>query len=207
MFDDQLLKWKFKRGSDEALTLIYEKYLDSMLTLALGLLGDAAAAEDVVQDVFVAFAQSRRSLQMWGSLSGYLATSVVNRVRDYQRRQRRQVGGRVGRVPNRDSSRLGSPLAPPEDTTAGRWWGKPHPTAAPDDRVIYREETARLKEALAELPEEQREVVLLRLKADLKFRDIAKLQQTSINTVLSRYRYGLERLRSMLDGEVEKWDR
>ncbi len=38
----------------------------------------------------------------------------------------------------------------------------------------------------------------------MKFRDIAKLQQTSINTVLSRYRYGLERLRSMLDGEVEK---
>jgi len=48
MFDDQRLKWKFKRGSDEALTLIYEKYLDSMLTLALGLLNDAAAAEDVV---------------------------------------------------------------------------------------------------------------------------------------------------------------
>ena len=55
MFDDQRLKWKFKRGSDEALTLIYEKYLDSMLTLALGLLSDMAAAEDVVQDVFVAF--------------------------------------------------------------------------------------------------------------------------------------------------------
>lgn len=194
MFDDQLLKWKFKRGSDEALTLIYEKYLDSMLTLALGLLNDAAAAEDVVQDVFVAFAQSRRDFQMWGSLSGYLATSVVNRVRDYQRRQRRQASGRVG-------------LAPPGNPGSEDWWGKPHPTAAPDQAVIFNEEAARLKEALAGLPEEQREVVLLRLKADLKFRDIAKLQQTSINTVLSRYRYGLERLRSMLDGEVEKWDR
>ena len=194
MFEDQLLKWKFKRGSDEALTLIYEKYLDSMLTLALGLLSDAAAAEDVVQDVFVAFAQSRRSFQVWGSLSGYLATSVVNRVRDYKRRQRRQAGGRVG-------------LAPPRDSNAREWWGKPHPTAAPDDTVIFNEETARLKEALAELPDEQREVILLRLKAGLKFRDIAKLQQTSINTVLSRYRYGLERLRSLLDSEVEKWDR
>jgi RNA polymerase sigma-70 factor (ECF subfamily) len=194
MFEDQLLKWKFKRGSDEALTLIYEKYLDSMLTLALGLLNDAAAAEDVVQDVFVAFAQSRQSFQVWGSLSGYLATSVVNRVRDYKRRQRRQAGGRVGLAPSRDSN-------------TGEWWGKPHPTAAPDDAVIFNEEAGRLKEALAELPEEQREAVLLRLKAGLKFRDIAKLQQTSINTVLSRYRYGLERLRSMLDGEVEKWDR
>ncbi len=182
MFDDQLLKWKFKRGSDEALTLIYEKYLDSMLTLALGLLHDTAAAEDVVQDVFVAFAQSRRSFQMWGSLSGYLATSVVNRVRDYRRQRRRHAG--------RDA--------------AIRVLTEP---AGPEQAVILTEQAQLLARAVAELPKEQREVVLLRLKAEMKFRDIAKLQQTSINTVLSRYRYGLERLRSMLDGEVEKWDR
>jgi RNA polymerase sigma-70 factor (ECF subfamily) len=182
MFDDQLLKWKFKRGSDEALTLIYERYLDSMLTLAMGLLNDAAAAEDVVQDVFVAFAQSRRSFQMWGSLSGYLATSVVNRVRDYKRQQRRHAGKE----------------AEPRAFTG---------PARPEQVVILTEQARLINEAVAELPQEQREVVLLRLKSGLKFRDIAKLQQTSINTVLSRYRYGLERLRSTLDGEVEKWDR
>ena len=77
----------------------------------------------------------------------------------------------------------------------------------PDQAVILTEQAKLLADALAELPEEQREVVLLRLKAGVKFRDIAKLQQTSINTVLSRYRYGLEKLRSTLDGEVEKWNR
>jgi len=77
MFEDDLLKWKFKRGSNEALTLIYEKYLDSMLTLAMGLLKDTSTAEDVVQDVFVSFAWSQRNFQVRGSLSGYLATSVV----------------------------------------------------------------------------------------------------------------------------------
>ena len=46
--------------------------------------------------------------------------------------------------------------------------------------------------------------MLLRLKANMKFRDIARLQQTSLNTVLGRYRYGLDRLRSMLNGEVEQ---
>jgi len=46
--------------------------------------------------------------------------------------------------------------------------------------------------------------VLLRLKANLKFRDIARLQQTSISTVLGRYRYGLDRLRAMSNGEVER---
>jgi RNA polymerase sigma-70 factor (ECF subfamily) len=179
MLEDELLKWKFKRGSDEALTLIYEKYLNSMLTLALGLLNDAGAAEDVVQDVFVAFAQSRRSFQLWGSLSGYLATSVVNRVRDYKRRQRRLIG---------------------RDAEPRVYTDRP----GPEQAVILTEQAQLLAEAVGQLPEEQREAVLLRLKAGLKFRDIAKLQQTSVNTALSRYRYGLERLRSMLDGEVEK---
>jgi len=178
MFEDDVLKWRFKRGSDEALTLIYEKYLDSMLTLAMGLLNDASAAEDVVQDVFVSFAQSRNNLRARGSLSGYLATSVVNRVRDHQRRQRRRAGR----------------------AAEGRVRAEP---MGPEQAVILSEQAKLLTQAVAALPEEQREVVLLRLKADMKFRDIAKLQQTSVNTVLSRYRYGLEKLRSLLNGEVE----
>jgi len=84
MLEDELLKWKFRRGSRDALARIYEKYLDSMLTLAAGLLNDASAAQDVVHDVFVSFAKSAPAFRLRGSLSGYLATSVVNRVRDYQ---------------------------------------------------------------------------------------------------------------------------
>ncbi|MEN6428621.1 MAG: sigma-70 family RNA polymerase sigma factor [Phycisphaerales bacterium] len=183
MFDDRVLKWKFKRGSDDALTLIYEKYFERMLTLAMGLLNDAAAAEDVVQDVFVSFAQSRRNFRVQGSLSGYLATSVVNRVRDCNRRRRRQAA------------------APTESMERVR------DSMGPDQAVILSEQARLLADALAELPQEQREVVLLRLKAGVKFRDIAHMQQTSTNTVLSRYRYGLEKLRSTLDGEVEKWNR
>ncbi len=182
MLEDELLKWKFKRGSNEALTRIYEKYLNSMLTLALGLLNDVAAAEDVVQDVFVSFAQARHSVRLRGSLSGYLATSVVNRVRDHQRRRRRRAGKDAKGCISAES-------------------------AGPDEAVILSEQARLLAAAVAELPDEQREVVLLRLKAGLKFRDIAKLQQISLNTVLSRYRYGLERLRSMLDGAVKQWTR
>ena len=183
MLEDEVLKWKFKRGRDEALTLIYEKYLGPMLTLAMGLLNDPGAAEDVVQDVFVSFAQSRRTFRVRGSLSGYLATSVVNRVRDHKRRLGRQAAGSSRRV---DSGRE---------------------QARPDQAVILDEQAKLLNAAVAELPDEQREVVLLRLKAGMKFREIAKLQQTSINTVLSRYRYGLEKLQSTLDGEAREWNR
>ncbi|UCD51935.1 MAG: sigma-70 family RNA polymerase sigma factor [Phycisphaerales bacterium] len=183
MLEDEVLKWKFKRGSDEALTRIYEKYLGPMLTLAMGLLNNAAEAEDVVQDVFVSFAQSRRTLRARSSLSGYLATSVVNRVRDHKRRLRRRATQAPDRV-----ERVSVPTRP-------------------DRRVILDEQAMLLNDAVAELPDEQREVVLLRLKADMKFRDIAKLQETSVNTALSRYRYGLEKLRSALNGEVRVWNR
>jgi len=180
MWEDELLKWKFRRGSPEALARIYEKYLDPMLTLAIGLLNNTAEAEDVVHDVFVAFARSAHGFRVRGSLSGYLATSVVNRIRDNRRRQRRQTVNASKRV---------EPV---------REW------TAPDDKVIFTEQAGRLNQVVAELPVEQREVVLLRLTAGMKFRDIAKLQQTSVNTVQGRYRYGLDKLRSLLNGEVDE---
>jgi hypothetical protein len=58
MVEDEVLKWKFKCGSRDALRRIYEKYLNRLLTLAMALLNDAGAAEDVVHDVFVSFAES-----------------------------------------------------------------------------------------------------------------------------------------------------
>ncbi|MHC4759215.1 MAG: sigma factor-like helix-turn-helix DNA-binding protein [Planctomycetota bacterium] len=57
---------------------------------------------------------------------------------------------------------------------------------------------------MAQLPYEQREAVILHLRAKMKFRQIAKLQNVSTSTVQGRYRYGLEKLRSILNGEVEK---
>jgi RNA polymerase sigma-70 factor (ECF subfamily) len=179
MLEDELLKWKLRRGSPKALARVYEKYIDAMLTLAMGLLGNRATAEDVVQDVFLSFARSARGLRAQGSLRSYLATGVLNRVRDRRRQRQRQA---VRRTPSDE------PMCE---------------SAGPVQAAILVEEIARLDQAVAELPEEQREVVLLRLKANLKFRDIAQLQQTSVNTVLGRYRYGLDRLRSLLNGEVE----
>ena len=180
MLEDEWLKWKFRRGSREALARIYEKYLDPMLTLAMGLLNNAGEAQDIVHDVFLSFAQSAPKFGLRGSLSGYLATSVVNRVRDHKRRLRRQVLRRDAepRIPSRP--------------------------AEPDQMVIFNEEAARLNEAIAQLPDEQREVLILRLTAGMRFQDIAKLQQASTNTVQGRYRYGLTRLRTLLNGEVKE---
>ena len=90
MIEDKVLKCRFRRGSREALSRIYEKYVNVLLSVAMGLLNDPHAAEDVVQDVFVAFARKTGALELKGSLRAYLAKSVVNGVRDRMRSERSQ---------------------------------------------------------------------------------------------------------------------
>lgn len=70
----------------------------------------------------------------------------------------------------------------------------------PDAAAQYDEQRLSLVQALAELPYEQREVILLRHFSGLKFHRIASLQGVSINTVQGRHRYGLSKLRSLLNG-------
>jgi RNA polymerase sigma-70 factor (ECF subfamily) len=57
------------------------------------------------------------------------------------------------------------------------------------------------------LPYEQREVVLLHLRGGMRFVEIARSQNVSVNTALGRYRYGLEKLRTKLNGEIYRCER
>jgi RNA polymerase sigma-70 factor (ECF subfamily) len=180
MIEDELLKFRFKCGNKDALRRIYEKYLNNLLTLAMALLNDVNSAEDVVHDVFVSFAKGAENFKLRGSLKAYLTTCVINRVRDRIRRNKQQ------------------PVRPAEsDLMISDSHG-------PDESIICNEETQRLNKAVAQLPDEQREVIILRLKGQMKFKEIAQLQGVSANTIQGRYRYGLNKLRSILDGEVEK---
>ncbi len=180
MIEDRLLILRFKRGSTAALCRIYEKYQGIMLTVAAGLLNNVPAAQDVVHDVFVAFAQAPERLRLAGSLRSYLTTCVANLARDWLRADRRRALGPTETEPQTDER------------------------ATPLSRAIYEEELRRLADALATLPYEQREVLILHLKGDLTFRAIANARGESINTVQSRYRYGIDKLRFLLNGEVER---
>jgi len=151
-----------------------------MLTLAVSLLNDIGTAEDVVHDVFVSFAQSAEKLRLNGNLRGYLTTCVANLARDRIRAKRRQTIGLDKAEPV--SLDLNNPL----------------------HSLIGDEQLKRLSDAMAQLPYEQREVITLHLQGEITFKAIAKSQNISINTIQSRYRYGLDKLRSLLDSEVEK---
>ena len=179
MIEDKRLIWRFKRGSSEALARIYEKYYDFLHTLASGLLNDAGAAEDVVHDFFVSFAQKPNRLKVRGNLKSFLAVCVVNRARD----RLRKAGIKMVALPD-DEICAGANCSP--------------------DAIVLDEELQRVVNALACLNYEQREVVMLRAKGGMKFREIAESLEISINTAQSRYRYGIDKLRSLVNGEVEK---
>ena len=181
MLEDRTLIWKFKCGSGDALCRIYQKYKKDLLKLATILLNDVSDAEDIVYDVFVSFAQSTETLKLGGNLKSYLLTCVANRARNRNRaNQHRQTVG----------------LDEAEAVVSHR--------KRPDQWLISSEELSKWSNIMARLPYEQREVVILHLRAGMKFREIARLQGTSINTIKGRYRYGLNKLRSILNGEVEK---
>jgi len=59
-----------------------------------------------------------------------------------------------------------------------------------------------LSNAMAQIPYEQREVIGLYMQGGMTFRQIAKVQNASINTIQGRYRYGLNKLRSILNSDV-----
>ena len=179
--EDKLLIRKLNRGSKDALCRIYEKYRDDLVRIAAGLLNDVSAAQDVVQDVFLMLVRSTGNFKIRKSLKGYLTTCVANKIRNLNRAKRTQELVSLDAVKPATSN-----------------------SKAPDQCVVCDEEFQHLYQAMAQLPYEQKEAVILHIQGKMKFREIAKLQAVSIKTTLSRYNYGLNKLRSILNRKVEK---
>jgi RNA polymerase sigma-70 factor (ECF subfamily) len=178
MLEDTMLLWKFKRGSGEALEKIYDKYEAYLITVATALLNNTHAAEDVLHDFFVSFVQSADRIKLNGNLKAYMAVCVANLARNRIKQTQRQPGALD------DSDTI--------ESTA----------LLPNLLASQKEQTAILNRALSQLPYEQKEVIVLHLQGNMKFTQIAKLRRSSVNTIRSRYRYGLDKLRSLLNSEV-----
>ncbi len=167
---------RLKQGDTEALREIYLAHKDGLLTLAYSLVHDMNTAEDILHDVFVSFAGAAGGLKLRTNLRRYLTTSVLNRARDGFRRKKVRAERTEANGPTESAS------------------------VAPEEAAVLAEEAQRLTAALAKLPAEQREVVTLRLNTGLRFKDIARMQETSLPTVQARYCYGIEKLRALVPG-------
>ena len=176
--DRQILK-RLQKGDKDALRLLYEKYADILVSVAVTLVHDVQTAEDCLHDAFVDFAAIVPVLRIHGNLRSYLLSCVANRARDLLRKRARSANVDVGLV------------------------GLAAKTDEPDRHLITSEGARQVYGALGQLPYEQREVFVLHVQGDLTFREIAELNGDSINTVQSRYRYGMEKLKSLLNTECE----
>jgi len=179
MLDERLVVWKLKRGDGESLRQIYGKYKDQLLLIGTCLLNEARAAEEILHDVFVSFAEGAGQFHLYGSLKNYLIICVVEQVRGKFREKMYKVVGL-------DS--MGPILSGPQGEEEG---------------MMDSEESQIVAEALAEVGEQQRNAVILHLLGGMKFSEIGRMQNVSASTAEGRYRYGLDTLRKLLDARTK----
>ena len=179
--DDKRLIHQCKLGNRDAFCRIYAKYSGLLFKLAVSVVRDTHTAEDIVQDVFVSLAEKIGDFHLTGSLKAYLSVCVVNRAKNQLRHCRNQHCSLEGQA-----------------DTAGH-------SVEPDSRILLNEQLRTMAEAMEQLPLEQRQIIALRHYAQMKIRSIAHSLELSENTVKSRYRYGMDKLRHILnDREVIK---
>ncbi len=166
---DQELIHKVHNGSKEALNTIVERYYDEIYRFCLYLTGQETDSYDIAQDVFLRFIKYVDSYE-YRNLKGYLLIIARNLCRDYFHHKK-------------DTCDI-------EDQ---------HSLGAADDRLDHVEESMVLWPALQQLPIKQREVILLRIREELRFHEIAKMLGCNVSTVKSRYRLGIKTLKKLLE--------
>lgn len=178
--EDRRLIHRCKSGDRDAFCRLYEKYRDLLFMVAISLLRDVHAAEDVVQDVFVQFAENIGHFRLTGSLKTYLSVCVANRAKNVLTSRKK------------DCSFAEKQTIPANDP-------------GPEQQIICNEELQLLAQAMGQLPFEQRQIIALRHYSRMGFSVIARSLDLSPNTAKSRYRYGMDKLRQILkDNEVTK---
>jgi RNA polymerase sigma-70 factor (ECF subfamily) len=167
-------------GEVEALRTLYQRYGALCYSLAVRILGDPGRAEDVVQDAFIRLwthANSYDSAR--GSLRTWLLTAVRHRAIDYLR-------GRPGR--ERQEVEIG-PELPAHGVGSDPWRD-----------VAESLERQAVRQALASLPPDQRQVVELAYYGGYTQREIAEIVSVPLGTIKGRTRLALEKLSSYLLG-------
>ncbi|HEX7313535.1 MAG TPA: sigma-70 family RNA polymerase sigma factor [Pyrinomonadaceae bacterium] len=168
------------RGDEAAFAQVYDRYAPILLGLMLRILRSRAEAEDVLQEVFLQVWQQARSFDpARGRGFTWLATLARSRAID----RLRAVDSR-----ERAAQRSAEDGQPPE--VESRNWA--------DEEAIRAERAEAVRAALAELPEEQRQVLLLAYLDGMSQSEIAAAKNQPLGTVKTRTRAGLKRLSEAL---------
>lgn len=181
---DEELMVAYAEGDARAFELLVKRHERGVFNFIYRSVGRKDIAEELLQDVFLRVIRNASSYQQSAKFSTWLYTIARNICIDRSRKK----GGR--------ELSLDQPVGEGEKQTFLDQVADPASQLSTDhDREVFRQ---RLEKALALLPEEQREVFVMREVSDLKFREIAEILDIPVPTVKSRMRYALEALRGHL---------
>jgi RNA polymerase sigma-70 factor (ECF subfamily) len=194
---DEALMARFQRGDRAAFALLVRRHQRPLYNFALRHLASSSAAEEVVQEAFMRVVQSASDFRQTSRFTAWLYTIARNLCIDALRKKAQRQHRSLDEPANpNDGDPEGPSLA---ERTADR-------AANVERSALSLEMRARLLSAVNELPDDQREVFLLREISDLPFKEIAMVVDAPENTVKSRMRYALERLQAALS-EFEEYAR
>lgn len=163
-----------QRGDQSALEAIVYTYYDDVYRYLYRKLGNAFDAQDVTQEVFVTFFGSLPRYRERGRLRHYLLRLACNASHDVFRRSRNDL-------PLEDAASRADAAADVQDT------------------LQTKSERQAVSDDLQALPAFQRDVIILRFYHELPFGDIARITDSKVSTVKSRYRQGMDKLKKHLE--------
>jgi RNA polymerase sigma factor (sigma-70 family) len=179
---DEGLMQRFARGEVAAFDTLYRRHEQRTWRYLLRNLGDRAQADELMQEVWFAVARDAERYRPTARFTTWLFTIARNRLIDAVRARRPQV--------SLEALGLEAPPVVERLTT--------DPAAGPLAAVEARDRASALREALAQLPPEQRDAFLLQVEGDLGVEEVAAVTRTSFETAKSRLRYARTRLRELL---------
>ncbi|MFM2139625.1 MAG: hypothetical protein RJA57_1932 [Bacteroidota bacterium] len=178
---DHELVQLFQKGDQNALETLVLRHKDKLFTSILFTVKDKYLAEDIFQDVFIRVFETMRSGRYTeeGKFLPWVMRIAHNLCVDHFRKVKR-----TPIIRNSEEKDIFEVLSFSEES--------------PETAMVRRQSHDRVREMLDRLPNDQREVIILKHYGDMSFKEIADATQCSINTSLGRMRYGLINLRKMM---------
>jgi RNA polymerase sigma-70 factor, ECF subfamily len=185
---DEMLMVRYQRGDRDAFAELVRRYETPVYNFVIRHLRHSQSSEDVTQDVFLRVVQKAAEFKHEARFSTWLYTIARNLCVDQLRKQSHR------RHPSLDQpAKGGDDSRPLLDGIADG-----HPRASVERSAAAGQVQTRIVEAVQNLPDDQREVFLLRELANMPFKEIAEITGVGENTVKSRMRYALDRLQDAL---------
>ncbi|MDW8302551.1 MAG: sigma-70 family RNA polymerase sigma factor, partial [Bacteroidia bacterium] len=187
-WSDRALVKAYQQGNQQAFATLLHRHQKHVYNIIMMIVKDKFIAEDIFQETFmkVITLLQTHQYQEEGKFSHWLIRIAYNLSVDYFRKIRK----------NPTITDSESDILTQEDRFVD--------TQEADSSILQHEDEHIIAQLLKRLPDEQREVVVLRHYADMSFKEIAEMTQCSINTVLGRMRYALINLRKMLSQQEFK---